>query len=227
MVSHAVRVLFVAGAVVSVLSLTGCRGHLLLRLPEPRGAHQTTPVDPKAVDGLAPWVEDKDAGLVSSVPALDLRSYTVLVVEPFTVNAADIIDEKDRRVSEEVRRELHAKLLSRLRGAAVFARLVDGQLETAPTVRVLRLSGEISRFTLGSRSLRLFIGFGAGRTKLQVETRFVDADTGQAVLALADRRVASKGLFGGDARAFLLDSVDGITRALAASLKRRTIARTP
>ena len=69
--------------------------------------------------------------------------------------------------------------------------------------------------------MRFLVGFGAGRTKLQVESRFVDGDTGRPVLALADRRVASKGLFGGDAQSFLLDSVDEISRAVAAAVKRR------
>src|SRR5262249_4047183 len=137
------------------------------------------------------------------------------------VNPRDVMDAEDQRVSNEIRGDLQAKLIARLREALVFDQVVDSDRETIPARSELRLRGEISRFAVGSRSLRFLVGFGAGRTKLQVEARFVDAATGLAVLAVADRRVASKGFFGGDAHDFLLDSVDEISRAVAAAVKRR------
>ncbi|HEV8440151.1 MAG TPA: DUF4410 domain-containing protein [Methylomirabilota bacterium] len=203
----------------SILPLAGCR--VLMRLPEPRGAHQTAPVDPGSVEGLGPWVEDKDAGRLASVTAVDLRAYAVLVVEPVTLRAPDIAED-DRRVADEISRVLHEKLVMRLGETGVFAQVVDGRTGLAPGSpgNQLRLRGEITRFDVGNRALRWLVGFGAGRTKLQVETRFVDSESGQPVLASADRRVASKGLFGGDSREFLLASADEIARGLGGLLKR-------
>jgi hypothetical protein len=44
----------------------------------------------------------------------------------------------------------------------------------------------------GSPEGRILLGHGAGRTKAEVEFRFVDAQTGSIVMVTADRRVAQR-----------------------------------
>jgi curli biogenesis system outer membrane secretion channel CsgG len=76
---------------------------------------------------------------------------------------------------------------------------------------VLLVQGEITRLTEGSQALRYFVGFGAGAAKTQIETRVVDVSTGQVQLVTADRRAAGMGIFGGDGRQFVTESLDQIT----------------
>jgi len=64
------------------------------------------------------------------------------------------------------------------------------------------------------------IGFGAGAAKAQVETRFVDVQTGQVVLVTADRREAAFGIFGGDSEEHLQESFSDMARDLAKYLVR-------
>jgi len=168
------------------------------------GAHRMTPVDPKAVGSLRAETADPDANLVGMVPGFALRDYTVLYVEPFKVDQTQVKDEEDARLVKDLSAYLHAQLLKRLQASAVGPRVIDGSTAPAPPAseRTLRLQGEIPRLTDGSQALRYVVGFGAGAAKAQIETRFVDADSGQTRLITVDRRAAGAGIFGGDGRQF-------------------------
>lgn len=184
--------------------------------------HRADPADLAPAEGLGPWAEDRDAGRVAIASGLDLRAYPTLIVERPTINAADMGDDEDRRLSAEALTALREKLLAGLQGIGTFQRVADVQSEPVPpgAGKVLRLRINVSRFSPGERALRALVGFGAGRTKLQVESRFVDAQTGRAMLATADRWIASKGLAGGSARDFLLESVDEVSKGLVALVRR-------
>lgn len=199
-------------------TLPGCRA--VLRLPEPRGVHRAEPVEPAREAGWAAWTRDPAAGLVSAAPGLDLRAYPRLVVHPFAVNPDDLNDSEDRVLAAEVVDLLHRRLLEGVRAAGVFAEVSDARTTPAPPAEALHLRGSVTRFSVGDRALRHFVGFGAGRTKLQVETRFVEVG-GAVVLATADRRIASKGFLGGDGREFLLRSAEEIARGLVDLVRRR------
>ena len=106
-----------------------------------------------------------------------------------------------------------------LRESGLFTRIVNANETdyTPGAEKTLMLEGEITRLAPGSRALRYFVGFGAGRSKTQAETRFVDAQSGQPVLVIADRRVAAYGIFGGDSREHLRESFDDTWRAISRS----------
>jgi hypothetical protein len=92
----------------------------------------------------------------------------------------------------------------------------------------LRLDGDIPRLGEGSQAARYFAGaFGAGRTRAQLETRFVDVTTGKVVMLTADRRVASVGFFGGDSKDHLRESFDDAARDLARFLIRLSRGEAP
>jgi hypothetical protein len=115
-----------------------------------------------------------------------------------------------------------SEIVSRLAKTKVFARVLnlsEASLNPGPE-KALRLTGVITRLAPGSRTLRFFVGYGVGRSKAQLEMRFIDAQSGQVVMVTADRRVAAHGLFGGDSEGHLRESFEEMARDLSRFLQR-------
>ena len=186
------------------------------------GTHRMAPVNPKVVGTLKAETQDSDANLVGAAPGFSLKEYSVLYVEAFVVDPSQMKDDEDARLVKDMAAYLHAQLIKRLQGANLGMRVVDGTTAPAPPAseKVLRLQGEIPRLTDGEQALRYFVGFGAGAAKAQMETRFVDAETGQTRLITVDRRAAGLGIFGGDGRQFLTEAMNEMADGLAKLLKR-------
>ncbi len=213
-----VRVFVVPLIVVFSLALGGCIG-----------AMQTTAHAPLGASGLTPTVEDKDAGLVGISPGFQLKDYSVVIVREFKVTEPELNDAEDRKLAAEMPSFIQGELVRRLRESGLFTRIVNANETdyTPGAEKTLMLEGEITRLAPGSRALRYFVGFGAGRSKTQAETRFVDAQSGQPVLVIADRRVAAYGIFGGDSREHLRESFDDMARDLAKFLIRLSRGEAP
>jgi len=200
------------GQVVLVLLLGGCFG-----------AYQVSPDDVQARGGLTPNLEDKDAGLVALAPGLDIRAYKVIAVEKFPVTDPAIKDDDDRRKAAEMATILQSELVRRLRDTSLFARVVnlsETDFQPGPE-KTLRLTGVISRLGEGSQAARALVGlYGGGAARAQAEMQFVDTQSKQTVLVTADRRRATMGVFGGDARDHWKESFDDMARDLAKFLVR-------
>jgi len=127
-----------------------------------------------------------------------------------------------RRAVPVVRRRAIVGLGRRLRDTGLFRRVVNLSETDFPgdAGQALRLRGTITRLGRGSQAVRYLVGFGAGSTRAQAETQFVDARSGRVVLVTADRRLGSMGLFGGDSEDFLKESFDDMARDLAKFLVR-------
>ena len=206
-------------AVVVTLALVGCYG-----------AQQTRPDNPVGVGSLKPVVEDKDAGLVGLAPGFNVKSYQVIAVEPFPVTDPAIKDDRDRKLASSMSTFLQGELVRRLRETGVFTRVVNRAETAMPATqeRTLKLQGTITRLGEGSQALRMMWGaYGAGRTRTQVEMRFVDTRTGDVKLVTADRRIASVGMWGGDSKDHLKESYDDMARDLAKFLTRLSRGETP
>jgi hypothetical protein len=203
----------------SVMLLTACFG-----------AYQVSPDDVLTVGGLTPNVEDKDAGLVALVPGLDIKTYRVMAVDKFPVTDPAVKDEGDRRKAAEISTILQNELVRRLRDTGLFARVVNlGETEfRAGPEKTLRLEGVITRLGEGSQAARALAGlYGAGAARLQAEMRFVDVEARRPVLVTADRRRATMGFFGGDAKDHWKESVDDMARDLGKFLVRLANGQAP
>jgi hypothetical protein len=214
----------------SVARTLGWLSAVSLLLTACYGAYQIRPDDPRSVSGLTPNVEDKDAGLVAVSPDFDLKAYRVIAVSPFPVTDPGIKDDGDRRLAESMSGFLQTELVRRLRESALFERVINLSETPMPAggPSALRLDGDIPRLGEGSQAARYFAGaFGAGRTRAQLETRFVDVTTGKVVMLTADRRVASVGFFGGDSKDHLRESFDDAARDLARFLIRLSRGEAP
>jgi hypothetical protein len=174
------------------------------------GAHRMTPIAPQAIADLKPDVEDADGGLVGLRPDFAPKTYTAIVLTPFKVAPTEIKDDEDARLAKDMTAYFQAQLVRRLEAAGIFARVIDGaaSADTPQGLRVLRLEGEMPKLTEGSQALRYFVGFGAGAAKAQIETRLIDVQSRRVEMITADRRAAGMGIFGGDGRQFVTESMD-------------------
>jgi hypothetical protein len=198
------------------------------------GAVQTRAHNAAGAGGLEPAQADKDAGLVGISPEFNLKDYRVIAVDRFTVAPEDIKDEDDRALAASMPIFLQSELVRRLRASGLFDQVVNlGETQLQPALeRALRLEGSITGLTGGSRALRFWIGFGAGKTEAQVETRFVDLPSGRVVMVTADRRVAaiSEALsldYGGDSEGLLKQSFDNMARDVVRFLIRLRQGQAP
>lgn len=215
---HTDHRLMVALLVAPSLLLAGCIG-----------AMQTTAHDAGGAAGLAPAVEDKDAGLVGIAPGFALKRYPVIAVDRCQVSDTEVKDEEDRRLAQAMPAYFQSEMVRRLREAGLFERVVHLGETTAPagSDAVLRLECAITRLAPGSRALRYWVGFGAGRSKAQAELRFVDVATAKVLMVTADRRVAAYGVFGGDSEDHLKESFGDMARDLARFLARLSRGEAP
>jgi len=193
------------------------------------GAIQTTAVDAEGAGGLKPTQEDKDAGLVGMVTGFNLKDYQIVVVKLFNVKEPELNDEEDKKLAAEMQSYLQGELVRRLRESGLFTRVINaGETDYTPgTEKALVLDGDITRLAPGSRALRYIVGFGAGRSKAQSETRFLDAQSGKVLMVTADRSVAAYGIFGGDSRDHLRESFDDMARNLGKFLLRLSKGEAP
>jgi hypothetical protein len=174
------------------------------------GAHRMPPVNPQSVADLKPEIEDADGGLVGVRPDFTPRHYAVIVLSPLSVATSEIKDDEDARLAKDMAAYFQAQLVRRLEGAGLFSRVIDASVSTEipRDVRVLRLEGEMPKLTEGNQALRYFVGFGAGAAKTQIETRLLDVASQQVQMITADRRAAGMGIFGGDGRQFVTESIE-------------------
>jgi len=72
----------------------------------------------------------------------------------------------------------------------------DAAAKSAPARRV-RIDGEVTKYSKGSRAARYLVGFGAGRTKLVAHVKVTDAQTGQLLFEQNVDGHVYGGFFGG------------------------------
>ena len=185
------------------------------------GAHRMSPVAPQTIGDLKPEVEDKDSGLVGVRPDFALKTYSALILMPFKLPPVELKDDEGAQLAKDMIVYLQARLLKNLRAAGIFAKVVDGAAADAALgdEKALRLEGDMTELTEGNRALRYLVGFGAGAAKAQIETRLVDVQTRRVELVTADRRAAAMGVFGGEGRQFLTESMDQMAEGYVKLLK--------
>lgn len=162
--------------------------------------------------------EDGDLGLVYLAPGFAFPKYDTLVVrEPALGSALPIKDIEPEQMTVYLKMALIKQLLA----TGLFARVTDDRavLEER-SGKVLVLESTFAELDPGSRALRYFVGMGAGRTKVQVESEIKDVATRDLVFKASDRRVGWIGGFGGDSQSFILESIDDIAKGHAKFIKR-------
>ena len=72
----------------------------------------------------------------------------------------------------------------------------DTASKEAPARRA-KITGQVTKYSKGSRAARYLVGFGAGRTKLVADVKVTDAETGQLLFEKSVDGHVYGGLFGG------------------------------
>jgi hypothetical protein len=91
-----------------------------------------------------------------------------------------------------------------------------GEAPADPGAPLLRLVGTVTEFKKGSQMKRYMIGFGAGKTKIVVHVKFIDAATGSVIL---ERDVDGKvviGVLGGKSEG----ATNGVAKEIAKVVKK-------
>ena len=198
-------------ALAAALLTTGCLG-----------AMSRPPEKPASAGGLTPVTEDADAGLIGVAPGFELKRYTVILVDRFTVPASLVRDADDQKAAALFPVALQSEMVTRLRATGLFDRVVNLNETPVPPGEyvALRLEGTVTKLDPGSRALRYMVGFGAGATKAQTETRLVDVQTGGVMVVTADRREAYFGIFGGDSEDHMREALSDMARDYARFMVR-------
>lgn len=198
------------------------------------GNVQVKPDQPIGTETLKPTVEDKRAGLVGIAPGFTPKVYRRISVEIFAVTDKNIDGDDDKQFAQVMPVYLQAKLVEQLRVAHLFEQVATPEDAPSPPEggKTLKLQGTMTELSGGSRGLRFWIGFGAGRSRVQIETRMVDADSGTVLLATADRRIgvmseAASLDYGGSSRELLEQTLGDMARDFVQFLTRLALGQGP
>lgn len=124
------------------------------------------------------------------------KSYDTLVIKQFTADKAEYsrVDDEERGVIEKMKpnlvRTISDTLEAELKAKNIFKKIIkDGN----PTGKAVILEGEITEFNAGSKALKFFVGFGAGKAYLKSKGRLLDAATGKELVVFEDRETGYLG----------------------------------
>jgi curli biogenesis system outer membrane secretion channel CsgG len=160
------------------------------------GAAQAPPVDPVGTADLKPVQKDTSAGMVTVRPGFDLRKYSSIAVTQFAVTDSGVMNKDEVKMLVTIPFYFQTKLVGKLRETNMFKSVEPVKEGGAPPTDAgtLRLEGRITRLAAGDDTSMWvpFSGYSrlGDRTKAQIETALVDAQTGQVMVVTADRREA-------------------------------------
>lgn len=102
-----------------------------------------------------------------------------------------------------------------------FAQQLDKQLVQNKIKNDLTSNDTVIKYELnydqGSRALRYFVGFGAGKAQAVVKAHLINKSDGKEIASLTTDSTLSMGVFGGDAKATLDNSAKDITKKIIES----------
>lgn len=123
-------------------------------------------------------------------------NYDTLVIKDFTADKAEYssVNDEERGVIEKMKpnlvRTISDTLEADLKAKKIFKHIVKNG---KPTGKAVILEGELTEFNAGSKALKFFVGFGAGKAYLKSKGRLVDASTGKELSVFEDRETGYLG----------------------------------
>ena len=150
-------------------------------------------------------------GALAQQPATAKKSYPTVEVTNFAIRQgveypADKIDGLTKSIVDTLQSSKRFDQVSVATDAAATAKTADGQK--------LKITGEIIKYVKGSQAARYLVGFGAGKTKIIVDVKFVDAVTGEVVHQQTVDGEVTWGLFGGSSESAKSGVADEIIRVM-------------
>ena len=124
------------------------------------------------------------------------KNYDTIVIKEFAVEGAEyssVNDEEKAKITTMtplLLSNITLTLEGELKAKKLFKNISKNGKATGKAVI---LEGQISEFNAGSRALKFFVGFGAGKAYLKFKGRLLDAATGKELAAFEDRETGYRG----------------------------------
>jgi len=94
-----------------------------------------------------------------------------------------------------------------------FAKVMrEGETAADAPAPVLKVTGEVTSVDEGSQAARMFVGFGAGKARIQAHVKFVDAKSGEVQFESDVKASMSGGWVGGKAVGVAKNLAKAITK---------------
>lgn len=126
-----------------------------------------------------------------------LSGYDTIVIKDFSTDGAvyDRIDDEEKPKVEALKplivKTLTLSIEAELKKRKLFKNVV---LNSDIQENAIILEGNFTEFNGGSRSLRFWVGFGAGKTYLKARGRIIDAKSGMELATFEDQEAGFKGV---------------------------------
>lgn len=123
-------------------------------------------------------------------------NYDTLVIKDFSAEGAEysrVNDEEKAGIDKMMpmlMNNIADSLTSELKSKGIFKKIVRNNDSGGKTIV---LEGSFSEFNAGSRALKMFVGFGAGKAYLKFKGCFVDGTTGKELALFEDRETGYLG----------------------------------
>lgn len=123
-------------------------------------------------------------------------NYDTLVIRDFNAEGAEYsnVNDEERagiiKMMPVLKSNIALTLEAELKDKKVFSSIIkNGQ----PEGRAVILEGQFSEFNAGSRALKFFVGFGAGKVYIKFKGRLIDAASGKELAVFEDRETGYRG----------------------------------
>jgi len=123
-------------------------------------------------------------------------NYDTLVIKDFSAEGAEYsrVDDEEKagiaKMMPMLMNNIADSLTSELKSKGIFKKIVRN---TLPGGKTIVLEGSFSEFNAGSKALKIFVGFGAGKAYLKFKGRFIDGATGKELARFEDRETGYLG----------------------------------
>ena len=123
-------------------------------------------------------------------------TYDTLVIKDFTADSAEYSNVNDEekagivKMLPVLKANIALTLESELKDKKIFKTIVRND---GPKDKAVILEGQFSEFNAGSRALKMFVGFGAGKVYIKFKGRLLDAATGKELALFEDRETGYRG----------------------------------
>lgn len=135
------------------------------------------------------FAQDKKDAMIDSG---DKGKYQNVEVAPFTAQS-------DVKITPEQLKALTDSVVKELQDTKKFKQVLhEGETPTDPSAPTLKISGEVVKFKAGNRAKRYFVGFGAGKSKVIANVKYMDRGTGKMLAEHTSDGDVFMGVFGGD-----------------------------
>jgi hypothetical protein len=123
-------------------------------------------------------------------------NYDTLVIKEFSnegVEYSNVNDEERKKIEimlPLIKSNITLTLEAALKEKNIFKKIVkNGEV----TGKAVIMEGSFSEFNAGSRALKYFVGFGAGKAYIKFKGRLLDAATGKELALFEDRETGYRG----------------------------------